>query len=68
MRLRTRCSGICFHKPLVSYKIRMPEIEIRQTLQYSRWFSRLRDVTARARIDVRIRIRRAIELAEGLEE
>lgn len=30
-------------------------VEIRQTVVYSRWFSRLRDREARARIDVRIR-------------
>ena len=31
------------------------EIEIRQTEDYARWFRRLRDREARARIDVRIR-------------
>ena len=30
-------------------------VEIRQTVVYARWFSRLRDREARARIDVRIR-------------
>ena len=30
-------------------------IEIRQTEIYSKWFSRLRDRTAKARIDIRIR-------------
>lgn len=30
-------------------------IEVRQTEKYSRWFSSLRDMQARARIDVRIR-------------
>ncbi len=30
-------------------------IEIRQTAQYSKWFSSLRDHTARARINIRIR-------------
>ena len=30
-------------------------IEVRQTAQFSRWFSQLRDVQAKARIDVRIR-------------
>ena len=30
-------------------------IEVRQTDRYAKWFSSLRDVQARARIDVRIR-------------
>ena len=30
-------------------------MEIRQTAQYRRWFDRLRDLRARARIDVRLR-------------
>ena len=30
-------------------------IEVRQTLEFARWFSRLRDAKARARIDIRIR-------------
>ena len=30
-------------------------IEIRQTERYARWFGALRDINARARIDVRIR-------------
>jgi putative addiction module killer protein len=32
-----------------------PTIEIRQTEHYARWFASLRDRTARARIDIRIR-------------
>lgn len=32
-----------------------PGIEIRQTEHYARWFASLRDRTARARIDIRIR-------------
>lgn len=32
-----------------------PEVEIRQTEHYARWFALLRDRTARARIDIRIR-------------
>ncbi|MDE2695805.1 MAG: type II toxin-antitoxin system RelE/ParE family toxin [Chloroflexota bacterium] len=32
-----------------------PAVEIRQTEVYARWFRRLRDREARARIDVRIR-------------
>jgi putative addiction module killer protein len=31
------------------------QVEIRQTADYDRWFSTLRDIRARARIDVRIR-------------
>lgn len=30
-------------------------IEVRQTDVYAKWFSRLRDIRARARIDIRIR-------------
>lgn len=30
-------------------------IEVRQTDQFARWFSKLRDRTAKARIDIRIR-------------
>ena len=30
-------------------------IEIRQTSEYARWFAKLRDANARARIDIRIR-------------
>jgi putative addiction module killer protein len=30
-------------------------MEIRQTVEYSRWFEKLRDTAAKARIDVRIR-------------
>jgi putative addiction module killer protein len=29
--------------------------EVRQTIEYATWYSRLRDVNAKARIDVRIR-------------
>ena len=30
-------------------------LEVRQTKQYARWFSRLRDLEAKARINIRIR-------------
>lgn len=33
----------------------MPELEVRQTQRYARWFDKLRDRHARARIDARIR-------------
>jgi putative component of toxin-antitoxin plasmid stabilization module len=29
--------------------------EVRQTTEYATWYSRLRDINAKARIDVRIR-------------
>jgi len=45
----------------------MIAIEIRQTEAYARWFARLKDQQARARIDVRIR-RLPLALARALKD
>jgi putative addiction module killer protein len=39
----------------VAYGLHIAMFEIRQTEEYVRWFARLKDRTAKARIDVRIR-------------
>jgi len=39
----------------VIYKLQIDMISVRQTDAYAKWFKRLRDLSAKARIDVRIR-------------
>ena len=41
--------------PFVAYRLHQAMIEVRQTAEYAKWFASLRDLKARARIDVRIR-------------